>query len=192
MRNLSTAIVVSTLLLMAAGCKKSGFNAGPTPKAEVEINLPCTGVEFNTDKKFFRANGSATSMDRAAAKEISIARTKDELARLIDAKVQSARTDYLKSVNEGLRESVARIFERGSTETAKRQMQGSAVICEKLTQGGSGKYNYYVALELSAGELVNALAQSIEAELSNEVSKEEEAAIRLDRDKFFESFGFAN
>ena len=66
-------ITYSTLMLVALGgllldaCKSSKEK---TPKGETEVNVPCSGPDFFTTNKFFRANSiGERSEERRVGKE---------------------------------------------------------------------------------------------------------------------------
>src|SRR5690606_10697131 len=72
----------STLLLLAlaavfiAGCKSKE----KAPKGEVEVVVPCSGSEFFTNNKFFRANSIGESQDQVTSKKKALANARAELA----------------------------------------------------------------------------------------------------------------
>ena len=65
-------------------------------------------------------------------------------------------------------------------EVVEQQLTGVRTICEKLMKTGTGSYKTYIALELSASDLVSAYNEKL--------SKDERLKIDYDYEKFKETF----
>ena len=58
--------VLSLAALIAVGC---GGQKQLLQEAEVEVNIPCSGPEYQSSKEYFRANAYALSTDMMMAKK---------------------------------------------------------------------------------------------------------------------------
>jgi hypothetical protein len=171
---------------MLTGCAKQIKNA---PGKMVKVTLPCTGPDNNTNNKYFRANAGEQSMDSSVAKKRALTTTRTLLAQLIESKVMAVTEDYTADVNDAMKEHLQRAFEEGAVQTSQQVLTGTRVICEELMQNSeTGKYTYYVALELSAGDLAAQLAKDVR-ELANEISDERAEEIKLNKDGFLDKWG---
>lgn len=61
----------------------------PAVQQDVEINVPCSGPEFQTNKEYFRASSMGLSTDMSIAKKKAMTEARAEIATAINAKVVS-------------------------------------------------------------------------------------------------------
>ena len=78
------------------------------------------------------------------------------------------------------RESLEQKFEQLNREVVDQTLSGVRTICEKLVQTKDGNYKTYIALELSADDLVK--------EYNARISKDESLKIDYDYEKFKDTF----
>jgi hypothetical protein len=78
------------------------------------------------------------------------------------------------------KEEVEERFEQLNREIVDQKLTGLKTICEKLMKTESGNYKTYIAIELSADELV--------ATYNERMSKDERLKIDYDYEKFKETF----
>ena len=64
---------------------------------DVEINVPCSGPEFQTNKEYFRASSMGLSTDMSIAKKKAMTEARAEIATAINAKVKSVTDSYVSS-----------------------------------------------------------------------------------------------
>lgn len=173
---------LSTLALLALGavfvvsCKSSK----KLPKGETEINIPCSGSDYFTNNKFFRANSLGESSDLVASKKKALSNARGELAASIETTVKSVTDNYLNSREMNNKEEVEERFEQLNREIVNQQLQGLKTICEKQVKTNEGTYKTYVAIELSADDLVSSYNERL--------SKDERMKIDYDYEKFKETF----
>lgn len=138
--------------LMTIGCKSK--KKAVVPKGEVEVVLPCS--EYKSDKKHFRAYSFGESTDANVAKKKALSNAKAELAGQISTTMKVVGDNYVKSSEFNNTEEVLERFEQNSRTVINERLSGIKPICDKLMQvTATGKYKYYVALELSGDELVD-------------------------------------
>src|SRR5689334_16456190 len=175
-------ITYSTLMLVALGsvlldaCKSKE----KTPKGETEVNVPCSGSEFFTTNKYFRANSIGESQDQVTSKKKGLANARAELAASIQTTVKAVTDNYTNSREMNNKEQVEERFEQLNREIVDQKLTGVKTICEKLMKTGNGTYKTYVAIELSADELV--------ATYNERLSKDDRLKIDYDYEKFKETF----
>ena len=77
-------------------------------------------------------------------------------------------------------EQVEERFEQLNREIVEQKLTGVRTLCEKLMRTDNGTYKTYIAIELSADELV--------ATYNERLSKDERLRIDYDYEKFKETF----
>lgn len=175
-------LTYSTLMLVAlggvfiAGCKSKE----KAPKGETEVVVPCSGSDFFTTNKFFRANSIGESMDQVTSKKKALANARAELASSIQTTVKAVTDNYTNSREMNNKEEVEERFEQLNREIVDQKLTGLKTICEKLMRTADGNYKTYIAIELSADELV--------ATYNERLSKDERLKIDYDYEKFKETF----
>ncbi len=172
-----------TLIVLAAGafvvgCK--GKKEAAKPKGETEVIVPCSGPDFFTTAKVFRSNSIGESNDQVASKKKALTNARNELAASISTTVKTVTDNYLNSREMNNREDVEERFEQLNREVIDQQLTGVRTICEKLMKTEGGTYKTYVAIELSASDLV--------ASYNEKLSKDERLKIDYDYEKFKETF----
>lgn len=172
----STALFMFVLAaLMVAGCKSKKL-----PKGETEVNIPCSGNDYFTNNKFFRANSLGESMDLAASKKKALANARGELAASIQTTVKAVTDNYLNSREMNNNEEIEERFEQLNREIVNQKLQGLKTICEQQVKTNDGNYKTYVAIELSADDLV--------ASYNERLSTDDRLKIDYDYEKFKETF----
>ena len=174
--------VVAMYFLMLTGCGSSKAPAVvDAPSGEVEIAIPCSGPQYFTTKKYFRSNANGESLDQVTAKKKALANARGQLASDINSLIKAVTDNYVKSAEFNNREEVLERFETNARTVVKENLRGIRQICEKAVRvKATGKYKYYVAIELSADELV--------ADYNERLSKDESLKIDYNYEKFKETF----
>lgn len=162
--------------LFLFGCK----GKEKAPKGETEVVVPCSGSDFFTTNKFFRANSIGESQDQVTSKKKALANARAELAASIETTVKAVTDNYTNSREMNNKEQVEERFEQLNREIVNQKLTGLKTICEKLMKTEQGTYKTYIAIELSADELV--------ASYNERLSKDERLRIDYDYEKFKETF----
>ncbi|MBL7847215.1 MAG: LPP20 family lipoprotein [Cyclobacteriaceae bacterium] len=170
----------SVLVIMAAivipGCKSKA----PIPEGEKEVVVPCSGPDYFTNAKVFRANSIGESMDQVTSKKKALTNARNELAQSIQTTVKTVTDNYTNSREMNRREELEQRFEQLNREVVDQTLQGVRTICEKLVQTKEGNYKTYIAIELSADDLVK--------QYNERLSKDERLKIDYDYEKFKATF----
>ena len=169
-------IVIAAAAFMIEGCKSKE----KLPKGETEVNVPCSGPDFFTTNKFFRANSIGESSDQVTSKKKALTNARNELAQAIQTTVKTVTDNYVNSREMNNKEEVEERFESLNREVVDQTLSGIRTICEKLMKTEQGAYKTYIAIELSADELVS--------KYNERLSKDERLKIDYDYEKFKETF----
>lgn len=148
------------MVAMISSCRSTRTQTTPPepslPEGEVEIIVPCSGPEFFTDGEVFRANSIGESIDLSVSKRKAMTNARAQLAASIQTTVKSVTDNYVKSSENNNEENLEERFESLNREVVSQELKGIRKICERYFHTPEGKYKTYVAIELSAQELVNA------------------------------------
>ena len=170
------SLVVLIAAAIIAGCK----GKEKAPAGEKEVVVPCSGSEYFTTAKFFRANSIGESQDQVTSKKKALTNARNELAQAINTTVKTVTDNYVNSREMNNKEEVEERFESLNREIVDQTLSGIVTKCEKLMKTGQGTYKTYVAIELSAEELVS--------KYNERLSKDERLKIDYDYEKFKETF----
>jgi len=169
-------IVIAAAAVLIEGCKSKE----KLPKGETEVNVPCSGPDFFTTNKFFRANSIGESQDQVTSKKKALTNARNELAQAIQTTVKTVTDNYVNSREMNNKEEVEERFESLNREVVDQTLSGIRTICEKLMKTEQGAYKTYIAIELSADELVS--------KYNERLSKDDRLKIDYDYEKFKETF----
>ncbi len=169
-------VLVAVAATLIGGCKSKP----KTPDGEKEIVVPCSGPDFFTTNKVFRANSIGESMDQVTSKKKALTNARNELAQSIQTTVKTVTDNYTNSRSMNRKEELEQKFEQLNREVVEQTLQGVRTICEKLVQTKDGNYKTYVAIELSADDLVK--------QYNERLSKDDRLKIDYDYEKFKDTF----
>jgi len=173
------AALVMILGVSVTSCKKKDIDK--TPSGEVEIYEHCTGAEYFSDNKTFRATATGESMDREGAKKKARSNANAELAKTIKATMKIVGDNYINSTEFNNREEVTETFNEMSRTIVDQELQGAMKICDKLTQKASnGNYISYIAIELSGQKIADAY--------NDRLSQDERIKAEYNYENFKETF----
>ncbi|MFN8340051.1 MAG: hypothetical protein U0V64_00165 [Cyclobacteriaceae bacterium] len=171
-----SAMVVAIAAAVLAGCKSKE----KTPDGEKEVVVPCSGPDYFTSNKVFRANSIGESMDQVTSKKKALTNARNELAQAIQTTVKTVTDNYTNSRAMNKREELEQRFEQLNREVVDQTLSGVRTICEKLVQTKEGNYKTYIAIELSADDLVK--------QYNERLSKDDRLKIDYDYEKFKNTF----
>jgi hypothetical protein len=174
LKNISVMVIIAAVVMV--GCK----GKEKLPAGEKEVVIPCSGPDFFTNNKVFRANSSGESMDMNVAKQKARSNAEGELARSITVTVKAVTDNYVNSRTMNNKEEVETRFEALNRQVVDQTLSGVRIICEKNMKTEQNTYKVYLALELSADELVKKYNESL--------SKDERLKIDYDYEKFKDTF----
>src|SRR5882757_7943323 len=175
--SLSMVVVVIAAALIG-GCKSG--KKDKIPDGEKEVSVPCSGPGFYTDNKVFRANSIGESMDLVTAKKKAMTNARNDLAQSIQTTVKTVTDNYTNSTSMDKKEQLEQKFESLNREVVDQTLQGIRTICEKLVSTKDGNYKTYVAIELSADDLVK--------QYNSRLSTDDKLKVDYDYEKFKNTF----
>ena len=125
-------VVVAAAAIVIGGCK--GKEKIPTPVGEKEVVVPCSGPDFFTTNKVFRANSIGASMDQVTSQKIALTNARNQLAQSIQTTVKTVTDNYTNSTSVNKKEELEQKFETLNREVVDQTLTGIRTICEKLVQ----------------------------------------------------------
>ena len=129
----STLMLVLLGGVFMIGCKSKE----KAPKGETEVTVPCSGPDFFTTTKYFRANSIGESQDQVTSKKKALANARAELAASIQTTVKAVTDNYTNSREMNNKEQVEERFEQLNREIVDQKLTGIKTICEKLDEDRS-------------------------------------------------------
>ncbi len=169
-------VLIAVAAVLISGCKSKE----KTPAGEKEVLVPCSGPDFFTTNKVFRSNSIGESMDQVTSKKKALTNARNELAQAINTTVKTVTDNYVNSRELNKKEELEGRFESLNREVVDQTLSGIRTICEKLVQTKDGTYKTYVAIELSADDLVK--------KYNERLSTDERLKIDYDYEKFKDTF----
>ena len=177
-KHITLGLLIAGASINFTSCK--GKQKGEAPKGEIEIKVECSGKEYFSTKKEFRASAVGESLDQATAKKKAMSNAKADIAGTIQTTIKGTTDNYVNSREFNNKEQVEEKFEGLTREVINQKLSGVVTICEKTFKTAEGKYKTYVCLELSADELVEAINEKL--------TKDESLRVDYDYEKFKETF----
>ncbi|MDZ7650576.1 MAG: hypothetical protein U5K54_27440 [Cytophagales bacterium] len=107
MKKLNVYLVVLIAAVLIAGCK----GKDKIPAGEKEVVVPCSGPDYFTTAKFFRANSIGESQDQVTSKKKALTNARNELAQAINTTVKTVTDNYVNSREMNNKEEVEERFE---------------------------------------------------------------------------------
>jgi hypothetical protein len=171
----------SILLFALAGVVMIGCKGKEKlPKGEKVVTIPCSGPDYFTNKNFFRANSLGESSDLVVSKKKAMDNARAELAAAIQSTVRTVTDNYVNSREMNNKEDLVERFEQLNRTIVDQTLAGIKMICEQQVTTDKGNFRTYVAIELSASDIVQKYNENL--------SKDERLRIDYDYEKFKETF----
>lgn len=184
--NLAFTIFAAVIMTLAiSGCsssKKAKKNTVVEQSVvnETEIVQFCVGKEFQSNKDYFRSSGVGESMDQSVAKRKALNNARAEMAKQLEVKIKDVTDNFGKSLEASNKEDLNELFQFITREVSDQKLNGSKVICDRLTKTAQGNYKSYIALELSGDEIAESMRQRL--------SKNDKLQIEFDYERFKKTF----
>lgn len=131
--NLLGASLFTIVVMTSCGSSKPAMQPvqQPAVQQDVEINVPCSGPEFQTNKEYFRASSMGLSTDMSIAKKKAMTEARAEIATAISAKVKSVTDSYASSYQQGENDESKSRYQSLTRTVVEQELSGTRVICEK-------------------------------------------------------------
>ncbi len=154
-------LFIGLALVGAVSCASS---KAPMANRDIEVEVPCAGLEYLTSAEFFRANASGVSNSLQTANMKAMQAARATLASAIETTVKTVTDSYVSSYEENANEESRSRFQSLTREVVNQRIAGVSVICQKTMQTPDGKYKSYVAIELSGEDLAKEMGDKISAD----------------------------
>lgn len=152
-----------------------------SPSGEKSVTVPCSGSKYFSNKKFFRASGLGESMDQATATKKALSNSRARLAADIQTTMKVVGDNYVNSTEFNNKEEITETFQENARTVVNQVLNNTRTICEEMTiTKKTGNYKSYIALEVSAEEMAEAM--------NNALSKDEKMKANYNYEKFKETF----
>ncbi|HLP12658.1 MAG TPA: hypothetical protein VK177_12050 [Flavobacteriales bacterium] len=154
---IAVGFVVSVTLISCTGAKN-------VVKDETLIETYCSGDEQLSNKDYFRSNGIGESMDQMTARQKARSNAQNEMAKSIKSTMKVVGDNYVNSTEVNNKEEVTETFNEMTRTIVDQELNGAVKICEKFTKTKEGNYKCYLALELSAANLLKKYNESLSSD----------------------------
>ncbi len=173
------ALTAFALIATASSCKKK-IAEREKPAGEELINVYCSGEDYFSNNKFFRANAVGESMDQSTSKKKAMSNARADLASAVQTTIKATIDNYVNSREVNNVEELSERFEGLTREVINQQLTGTKTICEKVTKTPQGNYKTYIAIELSGDDMV--------MKMNERLSKDQMLKVDYDYEKFKSTF----
>ena len=179
MKMSSMFMLASAMVVVMPSCKSKQNVATGVSKGMTEVTVPLSGIEYQSNKDYFRAKSMAKSPDMAFAQTTALQNVNLQMSTLICAKIQSVIHKYTnqRSIAD------AQDFENKTQELSKqevnKQLSEARIIGEKIYKDEKGTIEYWMAIEISKEAIINGV--------SRQISENKKLQIDFDQKKFEEA-----
>ncbi len=174
-------VVFVSLIAISITLRGSIFNFKnelQDPRSDM-IVLPCHGVQYSSDRYYFRATGTAANPNLRTAQRMARLDANANLAASISVTVQSVTERYITEVRVGDDLVSSERFEDITSSVAEQELSNVEIICSE-TDFDNGRYTVYIAVETPRGDIIN--------NIEKDIGKEKTSDLLFDKKKFEQIF----
>ncbi len=158
MRKLNVFVLAAGIGLFFSACGSSQKVAN---SGDLEVIVPCSGPDYESNDEYFRSNFMGLSTDMSIAKKKALSNVREQIAQNVESVVKSTVDNYYSSYQNGEREESKQRFEGMVRTVTNQQLKGCRIICEKTMKSPDGNYKVYIAMEMKASNILDAVASQI-------------------------------
>lgn len=173
-------LIPAVAMLAITGCKSKKAIPVQKETGAVEISVPFSSKEYQTDEHSFRAKQVGKSPDQSTAKKIALQSAKAELAGNINSVMKRVTDQYTNQRTVGNTQEFENKFEELAREVVNLEMSNVRTIGEKIFREADGAYSYWVAVEANKKEVF----EKLDARISND----DKLKLDYDKQKFQQIF----
>jgi len=188
-----TAAVLVAVVSVAPSCKSKKGTPLEKQTGAIEIAVPFSTKEYQSDKETFRSKASGNSMDLTTAKKIALQNAKSEMASLIQTTIKKVTDQYTNQRQVGSTQEFSNKFEEMAREVTNQQLTDVRVIGEKVFQEPNKTYTFWVAIEANKETVLTGLNKGISgnAKLQQDYDKKKfEEIFNQEMDKLAKERGY--
>jgi hypothetical protein len=156
-----TAAALIAVVSVAPSCKSKKGTPLDKQTGAVEIEVPFSTKEYQSDKETFRSKASGNSMDLTTAKKIALQNAKSEMASLIQTTVKKVTDQYTNQRQVGSTQEFSNKFEEMSREVTNQQLTDVKIIGERSFLEPNKTYTFWVAIEANKETILNGINKGI-------------------------------
>lgn len=192
--NTSAAAILLIAAISLTACKSK--KAAPSIDKQtgaIEISVPFSTKDYQSDKENFRAKASGNSMDLTTSKKIALQNAKSEMAGLIQTTVKKVTEQYTNQRQISNTQEFSNKFEEMTREVTNQELTDVRVIGEKIFQEPNKNYTYWVAIEANKQTILNGIEKGISrnAKLMQDYDKKKfEEIFNQEMDKLAKERGY--
>ncbi len=175
MKRLTLILIgIISVSLFVTSCK-SKEKAATVSQAtgDVEIALPFSGKEYQSDDKCFRATNSGKSMDMSTAKKMAMLNAQRDIAQSVQTLLKSVSDQYTNQKQVGEVQEFEQKFNDYTRTVAQETLNDVRILNEKVFKGSDGKFTYYVALEMPKDAVQKAMAEKLSKDAKTQLDFDE-------------------
>ncbi len=180
---LKSTLALAALAALAGltpACKSKKGTPIEKQTGAIEISVPFSTKEYQSDKENFRAKSSGNSMDLTTSKKIALQNAKSEMAGLIQSTVKKVTEQYTNQRQIGSTQDFSNKFEEIVRDVTNQELTDVRIIGEKILKETNNTYTYWVAIEANKQIIMNGIDKGI--------SKNAKLQQDYDKKKFEEIF----
>ena len=171
---------MAAVVSLTPACKSKKGTPIEKQTGAVEISVPFSSKEYQSDKENFRAKSSGNSMDLTTSKKIALQNAKSEMAGLIQSTVKKVTEQYTNQRQIGNTQDFSNKFEEIVRDVTNQELTDVRIIGEKILKETNNTYTYWVAIEANKLTIMNGIDKGI--------SKNAKLQQDYDKKKFEEIF----
>jgi hypothetical protein len=127
-----------------------------------EITNPFSEDKYKTDKDFFRATQMSKNSDIQIARNVALLNAKSEISGLINTKINSITTNYIKENQTQNSDSLGHVFLKISKLLVSQKIVDVKVLDEKVTKDNNGDFLFWIVIEVPKQTILDDLKTNIE------------------------------
>lgn len=179
-KSIAALVAVAAVTSITPACKSKKGTPIEKQTGAVEISVPFSTKEYQSDKENFRAKASGNSMDLTTSKKIALQNAKSEMAGLIQSTVKKVTEQYTNQRQVSSTQEFSNKFEEMVREVTNQELVDVRIIGEKILKETNNTYTYWVAIEANKQVVMNGIDKGI--------SKNAKLQQDYDKKKFEEIF----
>lgn len=172
--------VITLVIGFIPACKSKKGTPIEQQTGAIEIAVPFSTKEFQSDKENFRAKASGNSMDLTTSKKIALQNAKSEMAGLVQTTIKKVTEQYTNQRQVSSTQEFSNKFEEMVREVTNQELTDVRIIGEKILKETNNTYTYWVAIEANKKVVLDGIDKGI--------SKNAKLQQDYDRKKFEEIF----
>lgn len=178
-KNLFLVCAVALAAFAFTSCGSSKKAVAPTSD-EVEVNIPLSGPEYESDAQYWRSTASGVSNNMEIAKKVAVQNARQALAAQVKAQVKAVIDNYANNVEVNGKADGTGMYEEQAYTIIDEELTGVETVGQKLFKLADGTYRYHICLQMSKADL--------EEKVAGAISEDERLRVAFDREQFKKTY----